>query len=265
MESRLIRSISTILTITIFSVTTCFAQKSGKLNTTMDSVFMTNININYDEDTGQEHRTVMGRDIIVFKDGGHLEENYHYTDIPQHHVGIVKEPAKTTRVYDDLGRLIESKAYFTTGKPWTRDIYTYAESGLTGETKGYYIPENKLSSGSKLTLDKHANIIKTETATGRVDSPFVIKYIYNKRNQIIQEDWHTVGTPVTYIYYHKYDNNGNLIEDRRDFILRANLEKTVVTNYSYSNYDSHNNWLLRNAYGGGKLRGILERRITYHK
>jgi hypothetical protein len=231
----------------------------------MDSIFFKNISINYDMDTGEEQRTVMGRDIVVLKNKGRVQENYHYTDTYQPHIGLVKDPAKSVLKYDKHGRLLEYFAFFTNGEPRTKDLYTYALSGLKGEVSAFYIPENKLSNTSKLTLDHNYNIVKTESYTVGLDSPLVIEYTYNKRNQIIQEEFRSAGGRLTTLYNHKYDKVGNLVENRMTFVRQGKPDNTKLTTYSYEGYDSHHNWLIQNAYTDGKLRSRIERRITYHQ
>jgi hypothetical protein len=240
-----------------------FAQ-SGKsrLNTTMDSIFIKTINVYRDMDS-VEQRVVMGRSIQVFKDRGRLVEDYQYMDTPQPHVGLVKEPAKSVCLYDDFGRRAEFRNYFTNGEARVKEVYSY--SGLSGKSDGYYCPENKITNQAEYTLDNNSNIISSKLSTVGLNHYLIITSVYDKNDKVIKEEWHSTGGNITTRYLYKYDKNGDMIERREDFMRDLVITKTKVWTYAYEKYDSKHNWTIQNSYYQGKLNGIFERRIVYHK
>lgn len=263
--SQLIKS-AIITPLLFFETLFCFAQANHKLETTADSIFFRNTNVYRDIMDSTEHRTIMGRDVMVLKDSGHRQENDHYTDIPQPHVGLVKDPAKSVRLYDGLWRLTENDAYFTNGKPITKDVYFYDASGISGQIEAYDCIENRLTIKSKLTLDESNRLIRSEArSVVNVDSPLVISYVYNKENRLIKEEWHNTGSPVTTIYQYKYDKHGDMIERWIGYSRSMVITNTAVVSFTYPSYDSRHNWTVQNSYSKGKLSGILERRIVYRK
>jgi hypothetical protein len=264
--SQLIKSALVSTAFLFFSASFCLGQAGDKLDAIADSILFKNTNVYYDMSTGEEHRTMMWRDILVLKNGGHTQENYHYTDTPQPHVGLVKEPAKSVRMYDDHWRLTENSAYFTNGTPRTKDIYSYEPSGRSGKIDAYDYTQNKISIKSKLTLDESNRLIKSESRSVIfVDSPLVISYAYDKNNRVIKEEWYNIGYPTATIYQYKYDVHEDMIERRIDYSRDMIITNSNVVLFTYPSYDSRHNWILQNSYYKGKLRGIIERRIVYRK
>jgi hypothetical protein len=166
--------------------------------------------------------------------------------------------------YDSLSNRISLKSYDSTGKllNHTKDNYKY-------DNKNRIIEESSTSTGdaivnkyrvgrAKIKYDEFGN--KTEycliDANGKEGSK--ISYIYNEKNQIIEESSTIPGTSIINTEYYEYDEHGN-----RSLWEHYNRGKLISRNLT--KYDDRNNRIEYVDYNvrNGQLKFEFKSTIEY--
>ena len=147
--------------------------------------------------------------------------------------GEAKRNRESYWIYDNNGLLVESEMCVTkkNGKPFrassgNQAIYTKIHSTYEYNSQG------KLKTRNDDYFDEEGGMFSSGA------------YSCNKK--------------ITY----SYDSNGNIVRQQEHYYTPYSELGTVLYKFSYE-YDSHDNWISKEAYVNGVLQSITTREITY--
>lgn len=82
----------------------------------------------------------------------------------------------------------------------------------------------------------------------------------DKRRRIIEQKSYSDGQ-IIYRILRNFDKDGNLIVATTEY--QSSEEPTIVTKFTYPEFDKKGNWLTQYAWEDGEVVGITKRDISY--
>ena len=195
-----------------------------------------------------------------------------------------KSWVKTLYFRDEQGRVLNGRKLSSSGEIITQWFKTYEKKNLIRsevfdkhcnliQTQHYKYDE----SGRKTDLriinadtnlgfkysyhyDSQNNLIKEVAVDDKKRFGGVTIYKYDNSNNNIQKIAYT-NDDKTYIFYNKFDANGNLIQEKK---IQIGKNSPQITNYEYV-YDNYSNWIVKIEKNNDFLIRITTRDIVYDK
>lgn len=175
----------------------------------------------------------------------------------------------TSYEYDSKGNLIGQLYHDFDGKAEAKLVYNYSRAKKLIMLKIYFLKEKDSSRVSdSYKVDAAGRVLEkyhyNESFVPDVKCQYVkTVYKYNAKGARIEELEYDLNGLEISKRFSKYDQNNQMLETA--FIWIKDERANEAMSFTYTRYDKHHNWLVRNRIIHGKLHSVNERRITYYK
>lgn len=171
---------------------------------------------------------------------------------------------KWVNTFNSKKKISHSIKFNSGGEPLEKIEFSYSSNGNLKKQKHIYQmdSESKFWMADEFNFNDDGMIIEIIGSSSVMDSG-TQKFVYDELNRVIKSEYYDKDKKLNNVRKIKYDEHGNLIEEkiiRYDEKGKETTKDIWVSKYSY---DQKNNWLTKVVYLNSKPTHFFKRKIKY--
>ncbi|TSJ38688.1 hypothetical protein FO440_19475 [Mucilaginibacter corticis] len=160
-------------------------------------------------------------------------------------------------------------SYDENGNAEFKNAYSYSANKKLVTLKGYFLDGKRSYTNSEsYKIDASGRILEkyhyNEGFAPDVKYQYEkTVYKYNAKGLRVEEVEYDLNGSKTSQRFNKYNQNNDLAET--NYIWLKDQRGNEHITFTYTKYDKHHNWLIKNLFLNGHFHSVTERQITYYK